>query len=433
MLSMETYSLRICTDPDEAVGMLRKREYDLVITTLVMQKMGGFDLVRRIRGEGYSVPIMLITAYGSRESAIEAQRLGVSDYLYQPVAGDELRARVARVFARVREGQEGRSAFQLDKLVSRDPVMKGIFDMVEGIANGDSRVLILGETGTGKQLIAQAIHSLSPRRDKPFVEINCAAVPEKLLESEFFGHERGAFTGAVARRVGRFEEAQEGTIFLDEIGEVDYALQAKLLRVLDSGRLNRVGGGRTLRSNARVIAATNRDLRKASQQGQFRADLFYRLHVISVTIPPLRKRKEDLPFLTRYFLERYLAPGRRLEFSREAMRVMEAYSWPGNVRELEHLVERFSVMHSSPVVRVEDLPAYMAEDSASASDGFSEDLGFREARREFERRYLESALRRNDGNMARAARSAKMDRAQFFRLVRRHDLDPAALRRPVSG
>lgn len=427
MLPVRMYRCTVCTDPTRVAVLLAKKNYDLVISTVVMRKMGGFDLIRTIRGEGHSMPIMLITGYGSQKSAIEAQRMGVSDYLYKPVVEEELRARVDRVLAKAAPTADASGAIKLDKLVSRDPAMLSIFETVITIAGSDSRVLILGETGTGKQLIAQAIHSLSARKSEPFVEVNCAAIPENLLESEFFGHERGAFTGAVSRRIGRFEEAREGTLFLDEIGEVDYALQAKLLRVLEDGRYNRVGAGTTLHSRARVIAATNRDLRAASEDGRFRADLFYRLHVISVTVPPLRERKADVPLLTDYFLNKYLSPGRSLEFSEEALEAMAAYRWPGNVRELEHLVERFSVLHPGPLVRIGDLPDHMRSTSGESGHLFGPGISFREARTRFEKKYVENALKLNDGKMAAASRAAQMDRAQFFRLVRRHNIDPQNL------
>ncbi len=432
MLNRETHAARVCTDPAKVPAMLEKRPYHLVITTLVMKKMAGFDLIRKIRGSGHSVPIMLITGHGSRESAIEAQRLGVSDYLYKPVAPRELIARVEKVLGQNGSEVERMASFKLDKLVSNDPAMKSIFDMVEAIAISNSRVLILGETGTGKQLIAQAIHSLSPRKNEPFIEINCAAIPGNLLESEFFGHERGSFTGAVDQRIGRFEEAGGGTIFLDEIGEIDYALQAKLLRVLEDGVFSRVGGSRMLRSRARVIAATNRDLRVASQKGDFRADLFYRLHVISLRLPPLRDRLADLPLLTRYFQDKYLPPGHHLEFSQGAFKVMRDYGWPGNVRELEHLVERLCVMHPGKLVREEELPDYFRQPGSLSGQSAPEHLSFREAVNDFEKRYLEKALDLHHGNMAAAARHARMDRAQFFRLARRHGLDTKRPRRAAG-
>jgi DNA-binding NtrC family response regulator len=424
-LSAAGYSCTICTDPTEATALLGTRTFHLLITTLVMKKLGGFDLIRAIRGVGHSLPWILITGHGSLESAIEAQRLGCSDYLYKPVEARELRARVDKVIGRRERSEEGVPPFQLDKLVSQDPGMKSIFDMVEAIASSNSRVLILGETGTGKQLIAHAIHALSPRCNEPFVEINCAAIPESLLESEFFGHERGAFTGATQQRIGRFEEAQNGTIFLDEIGEIGYSLQAKLLRVLQDGKFNRIGGPQTLRSNARVIAATNRDLRAAAKAGDFRTDLFYRLHVISVTVPPLRSRKKDLPVLTRYFLEKYRPAGRTLELSPEALKALDGYFWPGNVRELEHLAEQICVMHKGPVVHARDLPDYILEPSPEPVEDFpAADRTFREAKVDFERKYLEHALLLHQGNMAQAARFAGMDRSQFFRMVKQHQIDP---------
>ncbi len=425
ILSTKPYTVTICTDPTKVIGMLGRQKYDLVITTLVMKKMGGFDLIRKIRGAGNPIPIMLITGYGSLESAIEAQRIGVSDYLYKPVSAKELKVRVAKVLLQERPENKGAAPFRLEKLVSRDPAMKSIFDMVEAVAISNSRVLIMGETGTGKELIAHAIHAKSPRKNEPFIEVNCAAIPENLLESEFFGHERGAFTGAVSQRRGRFEEAKGGTLFLDEIGEISYDLQAKLLRVLEDGGFTRVGGSTIHRSNARVIAATNRDLRVAAQEGRFRADLFYRLHVISLTIPPLRKRHQDLPFLARHFFNEFHR-GRSIEFSPDALAAMEAYSWPGNVRELKHLVERFSVMHPKPVIEVDDLPDYIAGAASKSTESAPVEGGIRfaEAKKNFERHYIINALKLHEGNMSRAARYAGMDRSQFFRMVRQHGIDP---------
>ena len=422
MFDPALFDARVCCDPAKVPALLQETEFHLVITTLVMKKMGGFELIRKIRGKGRTVPIMLITGHGSRESAIEAQRLGVSDYLYKPVNPRELIARAEKVLAQAKDEAEKKASFKLAKLVSNDPAMKSIFDTVEAIAISNSRVLILGETGTGKQLIAQAIHSLSPRKKEPFIEINCAAIPANLLESEFFGHERGSFTGAVGRRIGRFEEAGGGTLFLDEIGEIDYALQAKLLRVLEDGVFSRVGGSRILRSRARVIAATNRDLRLASQKGDFRADLFYRLHVISLRLPPLRERLTDLPLLTRYFLNKYSPPAGRQEFTPAAMQKLRSYSWPGNVRELEHLVERLCVLNPAAKVGVEDLPDYIGQTPVENNVKQLEPLSFREAVRDFEKRYLAHALDLHHGNMAAAARQARMDRSQFYRLARRHGL-----------
>lgn len=417
--------VRSCTNPLKATDLLRRGNFDLLLTTQVMKKMSGFDLVREIRDSGLTTPIIMVTSYGNHESALKAEQIGVSDYFHKPIGPVELKLRVQKALAQSHPESKSDS-FRFGELVSRDQAMKSIFETAETVALSNSRVLILGETGTGKQLMAQAIHSHSPRKDAPFIEINCAAIPEALLESEFFGHEKGAFTGAAKQRKGIFEQASDGTVFLDEIGEMNYDLQAKLLRVLQDGNFTRVGGNTTLHSNARIIAATNRDLQAAAQEGSFRLDLFYRLHVIALTIPPLRERKSDLPFLADYFLRKYLSAGQNLEFTEEADRILSNYSWPGNVRELEHLMERLSVLHPRPLVEARDLPDYISQNTTGKPRQAKPktEMGFREARDAFVRNYLKNTLRLHNGNMAESARYAQIDRAQFFRMVRSHELDP---------
>ena len=422
----------ICTSPVRALRRLKSEAPDLFITTLMMRELGGFDVVRRARGQGCTLPIVMITGYGNEKTPIEAMRLGCSDYLEKPVKAEELRARLEKIFAaRQRPSRADGEAAQATLLISEDPAMRAVFETVGVVARSESRVLILGETGTGKQLVAQAIHEASPRRDRAFVEVNCAAIPENLLESELFGHERGAFTGATERRTGRFEEAHDGTLFLDEIGEMSFTVQSKLLRVLQSGRFNRVGGSATLQSNARVIAATNRDLQKEVEAGRFRADLFYRLHVITLTLPPLRRRPGDVPLLAEHFLHRYRGPrGIPRHFAPEALRRLQNYAWPGNVRELEHLMERFAVLHDRAEITVADLPEKIVRDSAATSTGPSTLLqgDYATARTAFERAYLRETLRHARGNMAEAARRAGLDRSHYFRLVRRQAIDPKEFR-----
>ncbi len=418
----------ICGSPLRALRMVKKQAYDLVITTLVIREMGGFELIRRLRGQGSRIPIVMITSHGNEKTAIEATRLGVSDYLEKPVVPEELLARLAKLISREQE-PDGQAEVRREGMISEDPAMKAVFDTIEAVARSDSRVLILGETGTGKQLVAQALHLRSPRHNQPFVEINCAAIPENLLESELFGHDRGAFTGATDQRVGRFEEAGAGTLFLDEIGEMSYPLQSKLLRVLQSGKFNRVGGTETLQSHARVIAATNRDLQKEIEAGRFRTDLFYRLHVISLTLPPLRKRPVDISLLIDHFLRRYRNTRSPLVgFTSDAVHRLKVYGWPGNVRELEHLVERFAVLHDREWIDVADLPERILRETSRAGDVPPAPANltgtYAEAKAAFERRYLEQGLRLARGNMAAAARLAGIDRSHYFRLVRRHQLDP---------
>lgn len=416
----------LCGSPLRALRLLRQQSFDLLITTLVMKELGGFELIRRLRGQGSRIPIVMITGYGNEKTAIEATRLGVSDYLEKPVVPEELLARLGKLMAPA-PVTPAPSSSPREGMISEDPAMKAIFDTVEAVARSDSRVLILGETGTGKQLIAQALHAHSPRHREPFVEINCAAIPENLLESELFGHDPGAFTGATGRRIGRFEEAGSGTLFLDEIGEMSFTLQSKLLRVLQGGKFNRVGGNETLQSQARVIAATNRDLQKDVETGRFRSDLFYRLHVISLTLPPLRKRTVDIPLLADFFLRRYRRDRNLPQgFTPEALAHLERYGWPGNVRELEHLVERFAVLHTSAWIEASDLPERIRRESQEAErTAPAVPRGtYQQARAAFERAYVEETLRLARGNMAAAARLAALDRSRYFRLVRKHGLDP---------
>jgi DNA-binding NtrC family response regulator len=351
--------------PLQALKDIKRNTYDLLITTLVMRELGGFELIRGARQQGNTVPIMMVTGYGSEQAAVEAIRLGACDYMNKPVIPEELVARVKRILeppgAATNTGQKPHD------LITTDPAMLSILETVEAVAPTKSRVLITGETGTGKQLIARAIHNYSPRRKKPFVDLNCAAIPDSLLESELFGHERGAFTGADRQRIGRFEEAGAGTVFLDEIGEMSFNVQSKLLKVLQDGIFNRVGGQQALLSEARVIAATNRNLETEAAEGRFRADLFYRLQVVTIHIPPLRKRPGDIPALADHFLSQFSAdfPGRR--FSPAAHEALTRYNWPGNVRELENLVERIAVLHKSDVIDLDALPDRMVQRASGLS------------------------------------------------------------------
>ena len=299
------FKVTTCSSPLRALRLAGKGRADLVITTLVMHELDGFEVIRRLRGAGSTLPVIMITGRGNENSSVEAMRLGADDYLNRPVLAEELVARVRRALDARKEKQHAPSRPGVPVVITHDPQMRRMLDLCERAARSDSRVLILGETGTGKELIAKTIHALSPRRNAGLVEVNCAAIPVNLLESELFGHEKGAFTGATERRIGRFEEAADGTLFLDEIGELSHTLQSKLLRVLQSGEFSRVGSSKVLRSGARVIAATNRDLEQESLAGRFRQDLFYRLNVITLSVPTLRDRPGDIPPLVEHFSHKF--------------------------------------------------------------------------------------------------------------------------------
>ena len=410
------FRVTVSSSPLRAVRLVRRGGIDLVLTTLVMRELDGFEVIRRIRGAGMRLPIIMITGYGDENSAIEASRLGANDYLDKPVEPPELVARIRRALAPV----DAAGPAGAPSIVTTDPAMRRVLDLAARVSRYDSRVLITGETGTGKELVAKSIHLQSSRRDEPFIEVNCAAIPANLIESEFFGHERGAFTGATERRAGRFEEAGGGTIFLDEIGELGRGLQAKLLHVLQTGEFNRVGGSRVLRSSARVIAATNRDLFRDVSAGRFRADLFYRLNVVTLEIPPLRERAGDVPLLADFFASRLAGRGAPpLRFHPDALVLLQRHPWPGNVRELEHLVERLAVMQGGGEVRPGHLPPHFREvrPGLAAADASTSALPYREALTSFERSYFQDVLAVAGGNLAAAARRAGMDRSHFFRKI----------------
>jgi DNA-binding NtrC family response regulator len=431
ILSRAKMNVRAVLSPRRAVRDVTRAlsnggGFDLLITTLVMREMGGFDVIRGVRAAGASLPIMMITGYGSEQSAIEAMRLGASDYMTKPVVPEELVARVKRILD-TRATIGAVRPEDLGGTITVDPAMKAVLETVRIIAGTESRVLLSGETGTGKQVIARLIHSLSSRRDEPFVDVNCAAIPDTLLESELFGHEKGAFTSADAQRIGRFEEAGRGTLFLDEIGEMSYAVQSKLLKVLQDGRFSRVGGSKTLTCQARIIAATNRDLESEVALGRFRNDLFFRLHVMSVSLPPLRKRQGDIPLLAEHFLKRFSTPAQPARaFAPETLQALQRYNWPGNVRELENTIERIALLHRAPIIGIDGLSERIAHAAGTFAPVAvaeqvipSSQMPYHQAKSRFEKEYFAAILTSANGNMAEAARRAGIDRAQFFRMVKR--------------
>jgi DNA-binding NtrC family response regulator len=381
----------------------------------------------------------------SVESAIFAERSGAEDYLLKPFKSGEVLFAVERAALR----HSLRSPMlppltgdtqRFDNLVGETPRMREIYRAIQVVSHYDATVLITGETGTGKELVARAIHRLGPRRNKRFVTINCAAVPETLLETELFGHERGAFTGARTRKIGKFEYANEGTLFLDEVGDVPFSLQAKLLRVLEGHEFERVGGNETVRVDIRVIAATNTDLPEALAAGRFRKDLFYRLNVAQIDLPPLRERKEDIPLLVQHFLdqwgEKMAKPAMRL--SPELMDALMDYDWPGNVRELENVLERAAIMSSDPVIRTIRFPGQgsAAQPAGSIKEAIVEYASrhlLEDARAEHERGFLEAALRKNAGNIGRTADAVGLSERTLHRKMKQYGLDKRDYRLGKKG
>ncbi len=379
-LEMKGIDVRATSDAVQAFRLLCEESADLVITDLRMPGDDGLALLRRIRASGRDVPVVVITAYGSVETAVLALKEGALDFLTKPLTPERIEDVLERVEANgmVAEPAADRPCLKPRhdfSLIGKSASLQQLVDTAIRVARSRATVLITGESGTGKELFARLLHNEGPRHQKPFVRVNCAALAESLLESELFGHEKGAFTGAVARRAGRFELADGGTLFLDEIGETSPALQAKLLRVLEEREFERVGGVTTLSCDVRAVAATNRDLEKEITEGRFREDLFYRLRVVQLRIPPLRERREDVEPLARHFLERYAREnGARVRgISERALDVLRSYSWPGNVRELENTIERAVVLDSAEVLEPEhvDVRAPESGPDVSRNVGFS--------------------------------------------------------------
>jgi two-component system, NtrC family, response regulator AtoC len=405
------------------LDVVKREQVDLVITDLRMPELDGFDLIRDIRATPQAPPIVMITAFGSIETAIKAVKLGAYDYITKPFEIEELllvadkaleERELRREVARLRKEVEDR--YQLGDVVARSTAMQDVLNLVRRVAASSVSVLITGESGTGKELIARAIHQGSERARKPFVAINLAAVPGPLLESELFGHKRGAFTDARTDRVGLFEEATGGTIFLDEIGELALELQAKLLRVLQEQEIRPLGSTRTQRVDVRVVAATNRDLEEMMAEGRFREDLYYRLNVVDIALPSLRQRPDDIIPLAEHFLARAGAkasPPRKLSLSEEAQRVMTAYHWPGNVRELMNVMERGLALSQRDVIQVDDLPGQVREQKAT--DFLAGALARRMTLEELEREYIERVLDDEGGNKTRAAQRLGLDRKTLYR------------------
>ncbi|CAN5430552.1 sigma-54 dependent transcriptional regulator [soil metagenome] len=398
ILSGEGYDVTTASSGEAAMKFVADRHFDLVLTDFKMTGMSGLDLLKELTDFDKSIIVLLLTAHGTVDSAVDALRLGAFDYLQKPYDAEKLIDTISRALNKLTT---------LDaEIISASTEMDKVKKLVLKVAKSNSTVLIRGESGTGKELIARAIHNNSLRTDEIFQAVNCAAINENLLESELFGHEKGSFTGAVGEKKGLFEVADGGTLFLDEIGELDIALQAKILRALQEKQIRRVGGTKELNTDVRVVAATNRDLLKMSQEGRFREDLYYRLNVLSIEIPPLRERRSDIPVLMEYFLKKHTRDTKRdIKINAEAKRLLENYSYPGNVRQLESAIERATLLCENDTITIEDLPPEMTQESkpASADELFKlppEGVNFEDV----ERSLIMQAMERTDNNITKSAK-----------------------------
>ncbi|MEW6532603.1 MAG: sigma-54 dependent transcriptional regulator [Thermodesulfobacteriota bacterium] len=418
LLSKEGYEVDLATTGEEAMDLYHKQEPDLVITDVKMPGMSGLDLIREIRALNPLAAIIAITAYASADDAVRAMREGAYDYISKPFQVEDLRSVIRNALdaRKLRKetlltDQQVRGQFAFGEIIGHSREMMDVFDMINRVATSKASVLILGESGTGKELVAKAIHAKSPRANKPFVVVNCSAIPETLIESELFGHVKGAFTGAVTNKAGLVEEAHTGTLFLDEVGEIPVFVQAKLLRFLQDREFRRVGEVESGKVDVRVITATNRNLEKEMQGGRFREDLYYRLNVIRVRIPPLRDREEDIPLLVEHFLKKFAREQRKSikKVSALAMRVLCNYQYPGNVRELENIIERCVTLEQSDQLTAEHLPDRLVEsvqpDVVTGDPDFpAGGINLDQATQDLEKKLILRALEMAGGNRARASR-----------------------------
>lgn len=428
VLGQDGHAVTTAEDGEKGLELLRSGTYDVIISDLMMPKIGGMEILEAAKEEDSDACVIMITGYSTVESAIEAMKKGAFDYIPKPFKIDEIRLVVRKALAQRGLMMENRTlrrqlnvtTLRFGYMIGESKVMQEVYSLVDKVAVVDSTVLIRGESGTGKDLVARAIHQHSARSGRPFVTVNCAALPETLLESELFGHTRGAFTGATMMKKGLFEEADGGTFFLDEIGDIGTGLQAKLLRVIETGEFLRLGETKPRQVDVRVLAATNRNLEDAISSGAFRSDLYYRLNVVSIVLPPLRDRDGDVPLLANHFLNRYVQKtGKKIRaFTPEAIDKLSKYSWPGNVRELENVVERAVILADSDLIGLEDLPREIAEEKTFIQ-GTSSGMSFKKAVREFERTLILKALHESGGVQARAAESLGLGRTTFHEIMKR--------------
>jgi two-component system response regulator HydG len=428
------YQVSVAEDGAKAVENVKAGPFDLILMDVRMARMSGIEALKHIKQYNPSIPVLIMTAYSSVDSAVEALKAGAYDYLTKPLDFEVLKIGLARALEH--SGLKSENAtlksklsadYELKNIIGKSQSMKSLIDMMAMIAPSEATVLITGESGTGKELIAKSIHHNSQRKDRPLVVVNCAALTDTLLESELFGHEKGAFTGADRRREGRFMQADKGTIFLDEIGETSAAMQAKLLRVIQEREIQRVGGEETLRVDVRILAATNRDLDQEVKNGKFREDLFYRLNVVTLRIPPLRERQDDIPLLAQHFLEKYADKNHKQVkgFSPLAMDMLLKYAWPGNIRELENTIERAVILLPDEHITDRELPSNITESYAGKSDVAAPppQVVANRPLEEIEREAILATLEDCEGNKSEAARRLGINRKTLHKKLKDYGID----------
>jgi DNA-binding NtrC family response regulator len=418
----------------EALRKIKSQEPDIILTDIYMPGMDGMELLKNISKDYAHIPVLMVTAYGTIDNAVEAMKMGAKDYITKPLRFEELHAKVERISqlsSLIKENEfllnKLQQKYDFTNIIGKTDKIKQLFDLVRDIASTNTTVLVRGESGTGKELIANAIHYNSTRMKRPFVKVNCGVLAESLLESELFGHVRGAFTGAIKDKVGRFELAHGGTLFLDEIGDVSLNMQLKLLRVLQEGEFERVGGTETIKVDVRIIAATNKNLEEAMDNGTFRKDLYYRLNVIPIQVPSLRERKDDIQYLVHHFIEKFnKIYGKNIgEIDPKAMSILKNYEYPGNIRELENLIERLVVLHKSESNAIEpkDLIAILPSSGQSNNMDINFKDGLVRAVEDFEKNLIIRALEENGNNKVQTAKVLQVNRSTFMSKIKKYNIN----------
>ncbi|MEW6571292.1 MAG: sigma-54 dependent transcriptional regulator [Nitrospirota bacterium] len=423
ILQDEGYHVVSTDSGEEAIKTLRERNPDLILLDIWLPGKDGIQTLEEIRDFKPNLPVIMISGHGNVELAVKATKMGAYDFLEKPLSLDRVLLATKRALERRTLEMENKALKEnLQKqrsLVGGSQKMRKLGEQIEITAKSNSRVLILGESGSGKELVARLLHEKSGRAEKPFVEMNCAAIPQELIESELFGHEKGSFTGAFERKKGKFELADEGTLFLDEVGDMSLTTQAKVLRVIETQEFQRVGGSKNIKVDVRIIAATNKDLLEEVKKGNFREDLFYRLNVIPIIVPPLREKKEDIPDLVKYFLKYFATEyGQKAKtINQEALKVLESYDWPGNIRELRNVIERLVIMTQSNIIT----PKEIAIGGTSRSDYFTFKT-LKEARESFEKDFIAKKLEENNWNISKTAEVLNIERSNLHRKIKSYNI-----------
>ncbi|MFW6146824.1 MAG: sigma-54-dependent transcriptional regulator [Thermodesulfobacteriota bacterium] len=433
LLAPEGYEVVTEANPLNALRLLNETDFDLVITDMKMPKMDGIELLDEIKRIDSDLPVIIMTAYGTIEMAVKAMKKRAYDYITKPFRNEELKLTIKKALELYKLKKENRrlsealtNRYKYSNIIGKSKEMIKIYDMIEKVSKSKASIMITGPSGTGKELIAKAVHFCSPRKNMPFISINCGALTETLLESELFGHEKGAFTGAVTMKKGRFEVADGGTLFLDEVGEMPPPLQVKLLRVLQEMEFERVGGTRSIKVDVRIVAASNRRLKQDVNEGIFREDLYYRLNVVQIEVPSLKERIEDIPLLVAHFIEKYRSSNRGdVELAPEAWKALYGHSWPGNIRELENVIESALVMSSDTIIKLDDLPSYLLkkEDEKIELDKLvPQNLNLNEALEHIEGQLIQRALNASNNVQSKAAELLGISRRMMHYKMRKYGM-----------